>query len=184
MSEVVAILRGEHANMVKLLAMLRQQIELIAAGEIPDYAMLHDIIKFILDYFDRYHHPKEDLLFETLLARDPDAVEMVGDLREEHRKLAALAEALAASVRDVVMEVQVPRHALTLAAREFIAQSHRHMEKEETYFLPLADERLTDADWAAVGAAMAERADPLLGTDEQDAFQAIRKEIERFVGPG
>ncbi len=183
MPKVLQILREEHATMSELLRLLKRQIGALAAGEVPDYALLNDLTHFVVDYFDGYHHPKENLVYEQLKARDPAAAERVGDLAAEHRELDELTEALADLLGDVMMEAQVSRQLVRKTAQDFVAHCRRHMEMEETEFFPIAEERLTSADWTAIEAAVAKLPHVTPGRDHRYGFQAIVSELERATGP-
>lgn len=183
MAQVLEILREEHAKMSELLRLLRRQIGALSAGEVPDYALLNDLTHIVADYFEGYHHPKENLIYERLKARDPAAAEQVGDLAAEHRELDALTEALADVLGDVMMEAQVSRLVVRKTAQDFVARCRRHMEMEETEFFPIAEEWLTAADWDAIEAAVAKLPHVTPGRDRRYGFQAIISEIERATGP-
>jgi hypothetical protein len=61
------------------------------------------------------------------------------------------------------------------------------MRKEEQALLPLAEQRLTLEDWAAIAAAFRANVDPLAGTAEHDLkrlFQRIAQLAPAPVGLG
>ena len=45
---------------------------------------MQDIMRYMAQHSDRFHHPKEDLIFAQLLKRDPGVRADVEDLIEEH----------------------------------------------------------------------------------------------------
>ena len=69
MSKILATLRDEHANMGRLLDVLDDQIAVFGRGETPDYEAIRSILAYMIDYSDRYHHPKEDLIYHRLRER-------------------------------------------------------------------------------------------------------------------
>jgi len=71
MSNVIAALDSDHANIAKLLELIESEILAIEVGKTPDYPLLQDIMRYMTHYPDRYHHPKEDLIFAQLLKREP-----------------------------------------------------------------------------------------------------------------
>ena len=68
---VAALWREEHAYFGRLLDLLERQLDVLAAGERPDYALMLDIIEYLREYSDRYHHRREDVAFELLARRLP-----------------------------------------------------------------------------------------------------------------
>src|SRR5260370_24684371 len=86
MTKIIDILREEHRNIEKLLLVLERELLVFNRGERPDYHVVRSVIEYFQDYPDRCHHPKEDMVFEKLKARDPIAAASVGDLEAEHGK--------------------------------------------------------------------------------------------------
>ena len=73
MPQVIEALERDHANIEKVLVLLESEILAIEVGKTPDYPLLQDIMCYMTQYPDRFHHPKEDLVFAQLLKREPGA---------------------------------------------------------------------------------------------------------------
>src|ERR1700687_1317225 len=86
MTEIIDTLREEHRNIEKLLLVLERELCVFDRGEGPDYQVVRSVIEYFQNYPDSCHHPKEDMIFEKLKARDPIAAASVGDLEAEHQK--------------------------------------------------------------------------------------------------
>ena len=86
MTQILDILREEHRNIEKLLLVLERELGVFNRAERPDYHVVQSVIEYFQDYPDSCHHPKEDMIFEKLKARDPTAAASVGDLEAEHEK--------------------------------------------------------------------------------------------------
>jgi hemerythrin-like domain-containing protein len=177
MSNVVQALRREHSSMTKLLDALERQIAEFDRGARPDYDIVAGVIDYCLTYPDLYHHPKEDLVFAKLQARDPAAAEAIGDLRGEHESLAETTRRLAATLRQVLNEAEMPRDSVHAAAAKFIGFYRKHIEMEETRFFPAALMALTEADWAEIEGRLSERQDPLFGRAPEARFAVLRQDI-------
>lgn len=177
MSEVIDALLEDHANLAKLLDAVERQIALFDAGEAPDYDVIQGVLEYCLSYPDLYHHPKENLVYERLCARDPGAAEALGDLMAEHRDLAEATGRFAETVRVILQDLEVPREALDTTARRFIAFYREHMAREEEELFPAALRALTRADWAEIDARMAARHDPLFGPESEERFAALRRNV-------
>ncbi len=177
MVKIMEALREEHRNLTKLLVILEGQIAIFGEGGKPNYELLDKILDYMLNYSDLFHHPKEDLIFEKLRIRNPVATEAVGELEEEHNRLAELTKLFATAVSNIISEVQVPRENVLNVAREYVDSMRRHIEMEEQKFFPAAMENLTEADWAEIHAADDQPADPLFGPDTEESFESLREEI-------
>jgi hemerythrin-like domain-containing protein len=177
MASVVEVLREEHRNIARLLDALEHQIGVFAEGGDPDY----DIVRGVADYFgefpDRCHHPKENVIFARLKAVDPAAASAVGDLVDEHRAVHQRVGQFRQDIDQLLSESDIARDRVVDTASGFIEAERQHMRMEEELFLPLAEQRLTPADWSAIEAALANRADPLFGGKVEAQFKALSERL-------
>lgn len=177
MAEILDRIRDDHVNMSKLLDAFERQLELLERGEHPDWDILQGVLEYCLSYPDHYHHPAEDAVFLRLRGRDPAAAQEVGDLRGEHVALGELTRRLDRLVKAVLNEAEVPRDRIHESGRTFLETYRSHMQWEEDAFLPLAEERLSDSDLAALDAEAKGGCDPLFGDESEERFQSLRDHI-------
>lgn len=181
MAEIMRLLRDEHGNLAKVLDILNRQVEIVAAGDPPDFDLLESILEYTLNYPDLCHHPKEDRIYQKLRARDAAAARAVGDLHDEHRRLGGTTRRFAAAVRNLRRDPDLPRGVIANLAREYLDFADHHMRVEESTFFPIALESLTDSDWVAIDSAVVNRIDPLFGLHVQKAYQLLHAEIRQPV---
>ena len=62
----------EHMYFSRLLALLQHEVDVFATAEAPNYPLMLDIIEYLRDYADQYHHRREDAVFSRLLHYLPD----------------------------------------------------------------------------------------------------------------
>lgn len=177
MTDPIAALRKEHSNISQLLDVLQRQVDAFERGDRPDYDVIEAVSDYFLSYPDLYHHPKEDLVFEKLRKRDPEAAEQVGNLREEHEQIAALSRNFANGVRAILDEAEVPRDAFGTWAGEFITFQREHLAKEERVFFAAALRALTPDDWADIAARISNHEDPLFDAASGGRYDALRRDI-------
>ena len=175
-ARLLSELVDDHNNMRKLLGILERQRDVFTAGGHPDWDLLEDITEYCLDYPDRYHHPKEDLVFQKIRERNTERAKGAGNFIAQHAKLAAEAQAFAKALKAIRLETEVPRERLTALLFDFVETYRTHMAMEEEFFFPAADLTLTAADWHTIRAEAA-RFDPLFGGEVHDRFKNLRAEI-------
>ena len=163
MVDIIQQLQKDHLNAARLLDFLEGQIGTLHDGENPDYPLMLDVMRYMTHYPGLFHHPKEDLVFEKLKARDASARSMVDNLVEEHRALAGKGGQFFESLSSAVSELLVPRETLESQGRDYIAFLRSHMDKEEGEVFPLAAKVLREKDWAEIDAAMELEEDPVFG---------------------
>ncbi len=170
------VIRDEHqalAAMLRSLSMLLKQSR--RDGTPPPFDVLRAMLFYIDAFPERLHHPKEsELLFPLLRERAPELVPVLDRLEGDHahgeRGVRALEHALLAFE---VMGDEAHRQAFEDAAERYIAAYLEHMASEERDVLPAARRLLSDADWAALGAAFAANRDPLTGHEPEDDYRRL-----------
>ena len=180
MSEVIRVLRAEHANIATLLKTLEAQVAVLERGDEPDYDIIRTAMDWFLSFPDVYHHPKEDMVFARLQMRNPDAAATIGDLRHKHEELSYWSRTFAEGVRSVLNDAAVPRAALVTWAQAYINLQVEHMLMEEQLLFPAAEASLTDGDWQELETVMRSEEDPLFGDGVDAHFERLRQMILRW----
>ena len=177
MSKILATLRDEHANMSRLLDVLDDQIAVFGRGDTPDYESIRSILDYMLEYSDRYHHPKEDLIYHRLRLRHPEAQSAIHDLSKEHEKLSEQTRRVDESMKSIAEGSELSREAVMGTAAGLTETLRRHLEIEEkTVFLD-AERYLTDEDWAAIEVQAVEGDDPLFGPEAHEIYRRLKGRI-------
>ena len=184
MSSQIAVWKAEHRAFAALLTLLEQQLERVRTGGAPNFEMMLDIVEYMIDYVDRFHHPKEDLVFARIAARQPGAAESVSQLAHEHSAIVASGRALAREIEAVVGGAIVERSIVEELGRRYLDAFRRHMYAEEQGLFLAAVECLSDADWESIESASARVDDPLFGERPEQRYNALRAEVESIIaGP-
>ena len=176
MTNIIEQIRDEHKNMAKLLDALERQVAVFSDGGKPDYEVLVGIVDYFLDYPERCHHPKEDILARKIL-EGSDTAGPLQKLEAQHEELGILTRRFSRLVRRVLDEAELSRSDLTRSATEFIATQRHHMEMEEEHFLPLAEAVLSQDDLAALDSELFAETDPLMDPDTEARYSTLRNAI-------
>src|SRR4030095_4281159 len=138
MSDTLAQWHDEHVNFGKLLDLLERQLDVFHAAETPHYELMLDIMFYMTHYPDVLHHPREDLAFARIRARDQKAGSVVEELGRQHAQLRKMGEELVRSLGDILDGSIASRASVETAARSYVATFRKHMSTEEKDILPLA----------------------------------------------
>ncbi|PLP96512.1 hemerythrin domain-containing protein [Cupriavidus pauculus] len=178
MPNPLATWHQDHIHFARLLDLLEAQVIQFDRGERPDYHLMETIIYYLRNFGDRVHHPREDVAYARLVARDPDMQIVVSRLQQEHRVIASVGEALLERLNEAERDMISSRAALEAAGAMYLVYYRNHLSTEERYVMPRATQLLTHEDWEAVDAAVPELADPLFGSSTQQRFAMLRDLIE------
>jgi hemerythrin-like domain-containing protein len=185
MMEAIQILKSEHRSISAVLHGLKELAGMAQSATVrPDFRVLRSMIRYIDEYPERLHHPKEDrFLFARLLVRAPEAGPLIDGLQAEHQEGARL-------VRELERALMFFEEGWPAGGREFeraveaYAEFHwQHMRKEEQQVLPLAERKLTATDWKEIDAAFAANLDPICGMNERDFEQLFTRIVNLAPEP-
>ena len=185
MHKSITILHNEHRSISAVVHGLKELARLAQDAKVkPDFRVFRAMLRYIDEYPERLHHPKEDrYLFAKLLERAPQTRPLVGRLTSEH-------EAGARLVRELERSVVFFEEGWPAGAREFqqtveeYARFHwDHMRIEEKELIPLAEQHLTAEDWKWVDDAFAGNIDPIADLGEKDFEKLFSRIVSLAPAP-
>ena len=165
--------REEHVYFGRLLDLLESEIALFAAGERPNYALMLEIIDYLREYADRYHHPREDTAFAILERRLPHLGPQLARLRQQHRVIARAGATLAGYLEDTVDGGTLARSEVEAAAATYVLYYRHHIATEESEAVWRAAATMTAAEWQAVADSATVIFDPLFGATPNERYHEI-----------
>jgi hemerythrin-like domain-containing protein len=180
MPKIIDILLEEHQNIEKLLLVLEHELEVFDRSGRPDYEILQTIIQYFQDYPESCHHPKEEMIFAKLKARDPAAARRFGDVEAEHVAETRRLRSFARAVDYILADQEFLRESFHLAVHDFIEHQREHLNKEERLLFPAALTALRPEDWAEIDARLDDRTDPLFESVVEEKFHNLQKTILRW----
>ena len=185
MKQAVRILKDEHRSISAVLAGLKDLARMAnEALERPDFRVFRAMLRYIDEYPERLHHPKEDkYLFARLAERHPAAKPLLADLHAEH-------EEGARRIRDLERSLLFLEDRWPVGGRDFLrlvddySQFHwNHMRKEENELIPSAQKHLGADDWNAIAEAFAGNEDPIADLREKDFAQLFSRIVTLAPAP-
>ena len=167
----------DHAYFKTLLRLLQREVDVFHTGERPDYGLMLDIISYLREFSDRFHHPREDVAFARLAKRCPDLELVLARLRQEHAVLAQAGETLRGLLSGILDGEVVKRAEVEMAAAMYLVYYGNHIAKEEEDVVGRAAQLLSAEDWEAVRTAVPQQHDPLFGDNPDERYRVLRRRI-------
>ncbi len=175
-SHAAALIQDEHRSLAAVLYALRAHVDAARGGTAPlERAVVAELLRYIHDYPERRHHPKEEASLHRLLRRHGDrGRDLLHRIEAQHLQEYDLAAALQAAGdacpdRATGDDPALKRFDEALAA--LAAHVWEHMRLEEHELLPLALEVLTAKDWKEVADVFAGNQDPGFGDWSEADFR-------------
>jgi hemerythrin-like domain-containing protein len=177
MNGPVALWHTEHVYFRRLLELLQAELDEFHRGERPNYELMLDVVTYLREYSDAFHHPREEVAFERLAQRCPDLRLELARLSQEHRVIARAGETLRQHLEAILGGALLPRAEVEVAAATYLVYYGNHMAKEDEQVLERASRLLTAEDWQAVRNAAVSAPDPLFGDTPAERYRALARHI-------
>ena len=177
MSNILDQLHRDHINQSRLLNLLEREMLKMEKGEDPSYLNMYDIMSYMINYPDVFHHPHEEVLFKKLKEVDAGAAMTINRLCDEHKKLNALGTELESMLHVAISGNIVSKDKLSKEVREYLEIIRDHMNIEERQIFPLIREEMTQDDWERMLPSLEQVQDPLFGNVIADEFLRLYDSI-------
>lgn len=176
-TQLLAELRQDHRNMAVLLNLLQQEIDRIDhPSESPDFELLHDIMRYMTVYPDATHHPREDLIYAGMQAKQPELAKGLEAVEVDHKEIAELGKRLRDDVEAIVAGTIVARERVIGDAQQYVHRLRKHMTWEEEDLFPRADSMGDDLE---LDTSHLDATDPVFGARRETSFANLSQTIER-----
>jgi hemerythrin-like domain-containing protein len=180
MTRMIELLRDEHRDIEQLLKVLEDELKVFDRRERPDYEVIQAIIDYFQDYPDCCHHPKEDMIFDKLKARNPLSAKRIGDVEAEHRQETERLDRVAKVVRNVLLDREILRGTFSEVIRDFIDHQRIHMVMEERSLFPAAANALRLEDWQEIDSKWNDKSETLFSVAMEEKCHSLRDRILRW----
>jgi len=179
MADVIDQIHDDHVNVAKILDLIETEIDRARKEQMPDLDLLEDAMRYMVNYPDLIHHPKEDAMFARLIRNEPDAADRVEALRQEHLNLAALSSSFLDIIKAAESGEFVLRDEVVKRGTEYVSALRAHMDKEESDLLKLARSALSDEDLEEISAEYASTREPLMEDSLEQEYGALYRSLFR-----
>ena len=185
MNKVIRILRDEHRSMAAVLHGLRHLAHASRdPAARPRFEVFRAMIRYIDEFPERLHHPKEDTyLFARLALRAPEMAPLIDALRAEHVEGAKRVRDLEHALDEYEGNWPHWSGPFIAVVEDYVEFHRRHMRREELEALPAAERALKEEDWRAIEDAFAGNQDPIADLREQDLAQLFTRIVSIAPAP-
>jgi len=144
--------------------------------------VVYEIMEYTVTWPDRFHHPREDLIYARVAEVDPKAVDDVDTLQRDHDRTAKRSRQL---LRDIERwrGGEVSGTVVVKNGRAYIDQIYEHMNLEEKVVFPRIVATLTLQDWRELAEDDELRAvnQSIFGPQVQREFRNMARKLRRGV---
>ena len=81
-------LRAEHRHIASVMQLFADQLKSIEGGQVVDTHVVYEIMDYMASWPDRFHHPREDLIYGRVAEIDEKTSDIVDSLQRDHDQMA------------------------------------------------------------------------------------------------
>jgi len=182
-------LRAEHRHMATVMQLFSEQLSAIEGGELVDTHVVYEIMDYMVTWPDRFHHPREDLIYARVAEVDARTADDVDSLQRDHDKTGERGRNLLQDIERWRLG-EVSGTVVVNSGRVYIDHIYEHMNLEEKVIFPRIEATLTVQDWRelaendelrAVGASVF---GPRVQREFRNMTRKLRRNLRRSVERG
>jgi hemerythrin-like domain-containing protein len=173
-------LRAEHRHMASILELFKEQLDMVEKGQLVDTHVIYEIMDYLVRWPDRFHHPREDLIYGRVAEIDPKAADNVDSLQREHDEMGKQSRAVLVDIEHW-REGHLDGLVLIKSGRAYIDRLYDHMNSEEKVVFPQIEAILTATDWREleIDDQLRPMADPVFGGRIDREFRNMARKLRR-----
>lgn len=178
-------LRAEHRHMAQVMKLFAEQLDAIENGELVDTHVVYEIMDYMVRWPDRFHHPREDMIYARVAELDGGAADEVDTLQRDHDQTARRGKRVLQEISRW-REGELSGAVVIRSGRDYIDHIHEHMNVEEKLVFPHIEAVLTLQDWRELAEddQLQGVADSILGPQIQREFRNMTRKLRRSLRRG
>ena len=183
---MLSIIHNDHININRLLKILRNKIELLEKDEAIDFRIIKSIITYLRTYSDKYHHPREDLIWDYYIHNRVVPDDIASSLPREHKIIKNLTVELDELLGMILLDAIVPKEQCIEKLQNFVELQMAHIVYEEHDILPLIKDSFSAEDWSKIELQWQqlqqnkEYSDPLFGDEVSEPYRKLATLIRQL----
>ncbi|MGI9321328.1 MAG: hemerythrin domain-containing protein [Thiogranum sp.] len=179
---IMAALRAEHKHLATIMGLFENQLASIEEGKLVDTHVVYEIMDYMRSWPDRYHHPREDLIYGRAAELNPVLADNVDSLQREHDAMAKRGQAVLQNIESWRQGGGSGERVIE-SGRDYIERTYKHMNSEEKLVFPAIEKTLSLADWRELAAEdlLAPVSDPVFGGRVDREFRNLARKLRRGI---
>jgi len=152
---VVDQIRYDHISMTRVLQFIEQELAKLKSEGKADFDLLVDCMRYMIDYAEIVHHPKEDAMMDCVYGRFKDLDELA-------------------------MEQFVEKSNIVAIGHAYVDMQRSHIRLEEGRLLRQLKSLLSDKDIVEINDTYSEHRDPQLSDNFEEEYNSLYRSLVGF----
>ena len=173
MYDIVEQIRDDHISMARILSIMEQEINRI--GEEGDFncALVIDCMRYMVEYADVVHHPKEDAMMQCISQKSALLEALVGEIEMQHKSIRKSSTDFYDLVKGVESKEMVSKDTISELGLKYIQMQRAHMRLENEHLLSKVRALLLHEDYLKINKEYENYRDPQLSENFETEYSAL-----------
>ena len=177
MIDLIEQIRYDHISMSRVLLLIEHELAKLRTGETADFDLILESMRYMIDYGETVHHPKEDAIMNCVYGRNHKVDEFIEAIREQHNRMDTKSTQFYKLIKIASMDQFVKRQEVIDSGENYILLQRNHMRLEEEKLLGEFNLLLTPEDKAQVNQQFADQKDPQIKDDFKKMFNGLYRSL-------
>lgn len=173
MYHVVDQIRYDHISMSRILFLTERELARLKSGEDADFGLMLDCMRYMKDYAEAVHHPKEDAVMDCIYGRSPDLDVVIDEIKLQHRSMNEKSTAFLDIIRSAAMEQFEEKSNILALGQDYIRGQRSHMRLEEERLLRKSKELLSRSEVKEINQRYSEYSDPQIEDNFEEEYTRL-----------
>ncbi len=180
--KILVTIHNEHKYMGVLMKILKEQIRNMKQSRDVDYSMMFDIMHYMNNFPDRFHHPREDLILHLMLEKSDELKPVIEQLFEEHILIADKGRKILSDLKSILKEHSETKQArLQAESHDYVRAILEHISLEENVVFKKATQILKPSDWTKISTQSETIEDPIFGQRIEERYKNIYQHLSHQI---
>ena len=173
MCDLVEQIRYDHISISRILFIMEREIHRIDSEVDPNYGLLTDCMRYMVEYTDLVHHPKEDAVIRCISKKTTGFKKLTDEIKFQHESIGKLSNDLYELVKNVELEDFVDSKQISEMGLRYIYLQRKHIDLEESSLLREVRKLLLNEDYIQINRQYENYRDPQLSDNFETEYSAL-----------
>ena len=175
--DLVEQIKYDHISISRILFIMERELYQINGGADPDYGLLADCMRYMVEYTDLVHHPKEDAVIDCISKKTAGFKKLTDEIKFQHESIGKLSNIFYDSVKNAKLEKSADTKDISETGLRYIYLQRKHIDLEEGRFLKDVRKFLLNDDYVKINRQYENYRDPQLSDDFETEYSYLYKTL-------
>ena len=174
---IIDQIRYDHISISRVLHVMDQELNRIKTDDNPDFDLLVECMRYMVNYVDVVHHPKEDVMMECVSQKTDELKDIIEEIEMQHRSIGDMSKDFYSKVEKAAAGEFISRDTLIKSGTGYIKAQRKHVNLEEGSLLRKVRHLLNEEDVEKINQQYAQFRDPQLSDTFEQEYNKLYQSL-------